>query len=75
MSATTLGPYIFGSPENPPFDLPCPWIWNFDPKDWLTAIGPGGKTYIATASELHLVEKSAQGQWQLQEAEPVNYRP
>lgn len=75
MSVTTYGPYIFGAPEKVPFELPVPWLWNADPQDWLTAIGPGPKTYLATKDELHLVEMNEAGQWQLQEAEPKNFRP
>lgn len=73
MSATTFGPYLYGDIPAP-FILPSPWMWDFDPHNWLTAIGPGPLRYIATKDELYLVAETPDG-YQLTENPPKNHRP
>jgi hypothetical protein len=72
MPITVCGPYLFGFSLTDPFALPVGWNWVKDPEDWLIAIGPGGKRYIATKDELHLLKYSAP---ELAEENPKNYRP
>ena len=73
MSATVFGPYLYGDIPAP-FILPYPWLWDCDPVNWLTAIGPGPLRYITTKDELHLVVES-DVEYQLAEESPKNYRP
>lgn len=73
MGATLYGPYLFGEVE-PPFELPCPWLWDSSPDEWLIAVGPGGTQHIATKEDLHLVTKTETG-WGLAEDPPINRRP
>jgi hypothetical protein len=73
MPTTIYGPYLFGEVEAP-FELPCPWLWDSSPEDWLMAIGPDGNRHLATNDELHLVTKTKSG-WGLVENPPINRRP
>lgn len=73
MSARVFGPYLFGDVPAP-FMLPAPWLWDCDPANWLTAIGPDRKRYLATKDELHLLSEEGE-EWQLAESTPKNHRP
>jgi hypothetical protein len=73
MPSTVFSGYIFGFSYPDPFMLPDGWLWVRDPEDWLIAIGPDGKRYIATEDELHLLEDNTEKR--LAEEKPKNYRP
>ncbi len=73
MATHVFGPYLFGDVPAP-FLLPCPWLWDCDPANWLTAIGPDGRRYAATKDELHLLNE-IEGELQLAENPPRNHRP